>query len=281
MNKNLTGNTRSAIENRGEILELVGGYQDLIKQYASSGMSQAELAVKTQELKAEFLNQGVALGYSYDQLLVYASGFDDVALAIQRVPRNVTVAFDPNPALQALRELEAQATRSGQQAGRNYGGGFNGGIRGGISPLVLPDPYPNGYEMANKWKRQWNEATQTWQTRDPNTGAWIKTGMQLYKTGGYTGGASPSAVAGLVHGQEFVINADNTRRLGLPFLNALNSGKTPTAVGAAPAIQVVELSATDRALLAAAGNVSLTLDGRVVAQATNGANFVSTKRGSN
>jgi TP901 family phage tail tape measure protein len=281
MNKNLTGNTRSAIENRGEILELVGGYQDLIKQYASSGMSQAELAVKTQELKAEFLNQGVALGYSYDQLLVYASGFDDVALAIQRVPRNVTVAFDPNPALQALRELEAQAARSGQQAGRNYGGGFNGAVRGGISPLYLPDPYPNGYEMANKWKRQWNEATSTWQTRDANTGQWIKTGMQLYKDGGYTGGASPSAVAGLVHGQEFVVNADNTRRLGLPFLNALNNGKTPTAVGAVPGIQVVELSATDRALLAAAGNVSLTLDGRVVAQATNGANFVSTKRGSN
>jgi len=36
-----------------------------------------------------------------------------------------------------------------------------------------------------------------------------------YATGGYTGDIPPSVVAGVVHGQEFVVNAPTTRRLGL------------------------------------------------------------------
>ena len=47
--------------------------------------------------------------------------------------------------------------------------------------------------------------------------------------GGYTGNIPTTAVAGDVHGQEFVMDAAATRRLGVPFLEALQSGRTVDA----------------------------------------------------
>ena len=46
-------------------------------------------------------------------------------------------------------------------------------------------------------------------------------------------------------------------------------------------VSVVELSPYDRKLLAEAGNVQLSLNGKVIAQATNTGNVVSAQRGSN
>ena len=107
--------------------------------------------------------------------------------------------------------------------------------------------------------------------------------IQGWARGGYTGGGSINDVRGVVHGKEFVVNAENTSRLGLDFLNALNSGKTPAVptAGTGNGTMVVELSSYDRQLLANAGNVSLAIDGKVIAKASNAANFVSTKRGTN
>lgn len=45
-----------------------------------------------------------------------------------------------------------------------------------------------------------------------------------FKTGGYTGNGGTSDVAGVVHGQEYVLNAAATRRVGVGTLDALNSG---------------------------------------------------------
>lgn len=45
-----------------------------------------------------------------------------------------------------------------------------------------------------------------------------------YETGGYTGNYGKSEVAGVVHGQEYVLNAEATRRVGINTLNAINSG---------------------------------------------------------
>ena len=47
-----------------------------------------------------------------------------------------------------------------------------------------------------------------------------------FKTGGYTGNYGTSDVAGVVHGQEYVLNADATRRVGVNTLNAINNGGT-------------------------------------------------------
>ena len=47
-----------------------------------------------------------------------------------------------------------------------------------------------------------------------------------FKDGGYTGNMGRNQVAGVVHGQEYVLNADATRRVGRGTLDALNNGGT-------------------------------------------------------
>lgn len=47
-----------------------------------------------------------------------------------------------------------------------------------------------------------------------------------FYTGGYTGNMGRNQVAGVVHGQEYVLNADATRRVGRGTLDALNNGGT-------------------------------------------------------
>ena len=47
-----------------------------------------------------------------------------------------------------------------------------------------------------------------------------------FKDGGYTGNMGRNQVAGVVHGQEYVLNAEATRRVGRGTLDALNNGGT-------------------------------------------------------
>ncbi len=51
-----------------------------------------------------------------------------------------------------------------------------------------------------------------------------------FEEGGYTGDMGRSQVAGVVHGQEFVMNASATKR-NLPLLEAMNSGKSVSGSG--------------------------------------------------
>lgn len=48
--------------------------------------------------------------------------------------------------------------------------------------------------------------------------------MQGFKSGGYTGNYGTSEVAGVVHGKEYVLNAEATKRVGINTLNAINNG---------------------------------------------------------
>ena len=45
-----------------------------------------------------------------------------------------------------------------------------------------------------------------------------------FSTGGYTGNMGVNDIAGVVHGQEFVLNAMATKRIGIENLNSLNNG---------------------------------------------------------
>lgn len=47
---------------------------------------------------------------------------------------------------------------------------------------------------------------------------------QGFQSGGYTGNFGLSQIAGVVHGQEYVLNAQATKNIGVSTLNALNSG---------------------------------------------------------
>lgn len=52
------------------------------------------------------------------------------------------------------------------------------------------------------------------------------TNISGFKSGGYTGNYGKSDVAGVVHGQEYVLNAEATKRVGVNTLNAINNGST-------------------------------------------------------
>lgn len=300
--KELTGNSEAAIENRATLQGLVTEYQDYIESLASSGMSQADLQAKTLALKAEFEAQAAALGFNAQQVQAYSASFTDMTTIIAKVPRNVnvTTTVNNNPALTALAEFEAAAKRSGAAAGAGAGAGISNGVRNavaGLGGLVLPPitipPIKVGYKLPDYSTMMAMQATIRAQTNDPNfriaLGPGSQGGQTFYGKGGYTGNYGVKEEAGIVHGQEYVINAKDTARLGLPFLNALNSGQMPTSGitstgvsrSANSGVQVVELSSYDRSLLAAAGNVKLQIGNKDIADATSQSNLVSAKRGTN
>ncbi|MEO4185249.1 hypothetical protein ABH305_05250 [Acinetobacter pittii] len=63
-----------------------------------------------------------------------------------------------------------------------------------------------------------------------------------FATGGYTGNMGRADIAGVVHGQEYVLNASATKRIGVDTLNALNSGGSLGSVGGdSPTVNVYTL----------------------------------------
>lgn len=163
--KSLKGNSEQAIQNRSTIQGLVQAYQKQIEALAKSGMSQDKLKKKTAELRADFIRQATQLGFNRDELRKYEAGFDDAAIAIAKVPRNVTIEADVNPAITALKELQAEAQKtsdalSGAGSGGGLGGGGGiGGGGGGLGDLgdfgeMLPEDAlseDTGEKTGNKW----------------------------------------------------------------------------------------------------------------------------------
>lgn len=116
----LDGNSEAAVNNRKTITDLVSGYEDYIEKLASSGASQSKINKAIKDSKAAFIAQATALGYSRQQLQPYIAAFGDMTIAIQKVPKNVTVTANTNPALQALAELQSKLK---SQSGKTYSAG--------------------------------------------------------------------------------------------------------------------------------------------------------------
>jgi hypothetical protein len=117
------------------------------------------------------------------------------------------------------------------------------------------------------------------------------TGVKLFASGGYTGSGGKYEPAGVVHKGEFVVPKHMVNQsTGLPYADAFGqiaqgySGGgyvRPAPVARVPSTMIVELSPIDRALLAANGNVVVTLDGKVIADSVNSANTQSSRRATN
>lgn len=217
LNRSLSGNTTQAIANRAALLSLVGGYQEYLSSLAASGASQETLQRESARLRGEFIQQATSMGFSRGEVDKYAASFSDISTVIARVPRNITVGFNPNPALQALAELEAKARTSGANAGRNFASGFSS-----APPLLVPPPRIVGAQTAGYIAGQairtgiiqgisYIKIGNKYLDSGQNSGS----GVYGFASGGYTGGTSSSSVQGLVHGKEFVFNADATRTLGV------------------------------------------------------------------
>jgi len=277
----LKGNSVAAVENRKRVTDLVSGYEDYIVKLAESGATQSELTTAVARSKASFLAQGVALGYSAAQLKPYVAGFDDMIKIIARVPRNITVSANTDPALQALAEFAARATA---QAGKTYSGG------------TITAPRISG-GSALSWS-EWTKAHVQGISASASASAWntylanarwrynqYASGFRGYASGGsvgYTGNGGKYEPKGVVHGGEFVFTKEATQKAGVGnlygMMNAFERGRgmysggavTPTVNrgggGGSSGPQIVHLSPEDRSLLARAGDIRLYLDGRQVAQ---------------
>jgi len=264
-------------QNRTALLGLVQEYQDYITSLAESGASQAELTAATEEARREFIQQARELGFQEDVVLQYASAFDDVTTAINRVPRDITVSANVNPALQALNELNAKLNDSINLAAR-------------LNQVQnVPTPPPASNPVVSAIPAGTYKAPKV-----TDTASAIRAFLRLergFSSGGYTGPGAASAPAGIVHKGEYVVPKQHVNQsTGMPdpsFLAQLQNGMRGYANGGFVGgggmggdTMMVELSPYDRKLLENAGNVQLRVDGKVVASATNRSNFNQARRGS-
>jgi TP901 family phage tail tape measure protein len=291
--RSLTGNSEAAANNRRALEGIIQANQDLLIGYAASGMSQAQLAIESDKLKQQFIQQAAQLGFNQTEVQKYTDKFDGLKKIIETVPRNVTVGLDINvgAAELALREFDAKMR---EQAGKKYGGGS-------VTPSVDAAAAERAGQRAAflATAAEWNALARPENTPGKPFAYNMRAGQiastfygkaagMNWAEGGYTGAGGKYEVAGIVHRGEYVIPKQDVNQVtGLPyfmsqvpkFFNGGNAGGG--AAAESPRVMTVELSPYDRKLLAEAGNVQLRLDGRVVAEVTNTNNFVSAQRGSN
>ena len=282
--RNLTGTTESSREQRSAVLALVQSYQDQVEQLANSGLSQQQLAIEVEKLRQKFVAQMQQLGYSRAEADKYSQSFVDMTKIINQIPRNITISANTNPAQRAIDEFRA----------KNTGG------RGASAPISTPIKAVGGNAagVRNSLQNYMNRNPLSIPTklREVATGKYVRIGgrvgvdylLSAYKSGGYTGKGNKNDIAGLTHKGEYVVPAHQVdQTTGLPYLSALgdimqgsrsSSGISSSSVGM-PTSMVVELSPTDRKLIADGSTAVVVLDGKVIASSVNSNNASSSRRG--
>lgn len=293
--KSLTGNTQAARDNRDTIRDLVSKYQDQIEKLAASGLSQDELRRKTAALREDFIRQATQLGFNRSELTKYAAVFDDVTLAINKMPKKVTVdTAGLGPAEKALKEFASKAASSLDKV-KKASDGMNKSLS--HTPQSLPginsDDSARSYNLAGfraeisaliknlSWQLS---QLKPWDRGDKYQA--ITRRLQLartqlirgYQSGGYTGAGPASQVKGVVHGGEYVLRKDQVnQRTGMPYASALGQlmggvpsrSVAPSASSASGMTPEVSLSAGTIQAIAQATGKAIYLDGKLIADAVS------------
>lgn len=226
-NKTLVGNSEAAINNRKVITDLVKQYQDYIESLAASGASQATLRKAVASSRADFLAQAQALGFALPELNKYAKAFDDMNVAIDKVPRNITVQANVNPALQAFNELVAKARSAGASAGSSFGESMRQGIAKSAKALQIEASILNLREQFEKYKgtAYGNRILQSIK----NYTAMLTSGR--FAQGGAIHGpgtATSDSIPIWASDGEFMMRQKAVAALGTPLLNYMNKyGRIP------------------------------------------------------
>jgi TP901 family phage tail tape measure protein len=260
ISRELVGDSRAARENRRTITDLVGQYQDYIVALAESGASQSELQEAVDDARRDFQEQARELGFSEQAIQEYGAAFDDVTTAIERVPRNITVEANVDPAIQALNEMNAAlernieaARRLNTELGKPSGGGGNGG-GSGLGPVGETSARLAAANQAevkaatsavNSWQSRVNSLQSTISSGYGFGGANLKpelafaqsqlkvsreelNALRLFSMGGFTGRGGRMDPAGIVHKGEYVVPKQYVNQsTGLPdasFLAQLQNG---------------------------------------------------------
>lgn len=289
LTRTLNGNSASAREQRAAVLALVSSYQAQITALANTGASQDQLKAKTAELQRQFEAQLTQLGYNREEIGRYSAAFNDMAVIIDRIPRNLTISADLSPAQRAISEFLANNTN---------GNGASQHIQGSVGYSVDDSQIQKFARGQALLADILSAQRQLEVTTHPSASVAISNQIRSWKdrlnsgnyySGGFTGQGGKYEPAGVVHRGEYVVPKHMVNQsTGLPYMNALGQIAQGYAGGgfvqSAPKVSMpsgfmVELSPTDRALLAAAGNVTITVDGKVLANAVNGSNTNSSRRG--
>lgn len=279
----LEGNSDAAINNRGELAGLVGGYQDYITALAASGASQREIRAAIEAARQQFMDQAKALGYSEDQLRIYNGAFTDMIQIVNRVPRNITVNANIDPALQALNEFVAASKQAGSDAGAAFTGAYEKELKkyARLQKLLGDLEYYRA-QLANP-NLTLAQRVRLASLIDEVNGK-IQSGN--YANGGYTGNGGKYEPAGVVHRGEYVMPASVVSKYGVGFFDNLMQMRNPAyAVGAsaAPTSMMVALSPEDRALLrgnGGSGDIVIAVDSREIARASaRGSKLVTSEGG--
>lgn len=259
-NKSLTGNSKAAINNRAKVRDLVTQYNAYLVSLANSGMSTEELKGQAAQLEQEFLNQGEALGFSRTELESYTNAFkNDFTTVIDRLPKDITLQVDTDPALRAINEFVAKAkaaldsittpiadpaagttppgsflgTRPGPDEDGTFVGQFNradakyiwDGTKwlkrvNGVDPNAKNfDGTRPGPDEDGTFTGQLNKADQKYIWDNENR-FWIKRARGGAVYG--PGGPSSDKIPAMLSNGEYVIQSKAARTYGLDFLNALN-----------------------------------------------------------
>lgn len=300
--KSLTGNTKSAVDNRAKVRDLVTQYNSYLLSLANTNMSSTDLAAKAKELEADFLAQGLALGYAETELKTYTQAFaGDFTKVLAGVPRDITVTVNTDPALRAIQEFVAKAQTELAKIGT--------GSTAPVAPLtpVVAVGTINGNTIwdGTKWvsRAASNRAVGSAGPNNPGTtigqigpqGNYIWDGRYWLKRakGGMIsgpGGSMGDRIPTLLSSGEFVVRAGAVKTYGPDFMNALNQQKVSFAPtqgsfngGSSGGSQMVYLSPEDRALLRAAVDrpIALYTENSKIAQSANAGNVLLAQRGTN
>ena len=300
----LTGNSAAAIQNREDVLDLVQAYQDHIQALADSGMGADELKAKTEALRQKFIEQGTQLGFSRTELSKYEAAFRDVKVAIDNVPRNITVRMGANtdPATQAVNEWLAKKRSTTVNVTPQVGD--VGSISGG--PYYPSSIYSRGPASVSNLVTRGESIVYF-----SGSGGGTFRRMQMRASGGLIpeyhatggiGGLHPGGPRGtdtvpawLTPG-EYVMQRKATQYYGEDFMEALNRQQVPRffATGGSASNEIMRaLAGSNSGVLTAsltAGTIQaiahavkpyLFLDGQQVAQSAAKANSTFTAVGSN
>jgi TP901 family phage tail tape measure protein len=130
----LVGNTKAAADNRAVMRGLVQDYNKYLESLANTNLSQKELKKRSDQAKADMLAQGQALGFSAEEMDPYAKSFKDFRTIVDKLPKELTLRVDADPATRAFMEWQVKQNSGGSSSKK-------ASSKGG-SPRTGPDGKP-------------------------------------------------------------------------------------------------------------------------------------------
>ncbi len=281
------GNTDAARDNRAMVEALVASYHEQIKAYAATGASKKKVEAYAKALTKQFEAQARQLGLSAKEMKPYVSAMRQFEKVARSVPRDLTVKVTANTSAadKALAEFRAKNKNTSSTHTINTVHKSKGKMDTRSQELLAITSQIDIIRAQMQGER----SIRVLERLGSQLNALEKRARSLrgFQTGGFTGRGRDDEYAGVVHKNEYVIDAERVRQLGVPFLNSLGrstegapqrGASTPLTVSG-PSVQRVELSPYDRQLLEQVGNMGFYLDGKKVANAVNASNRAVSVRG--